>query len=108
MNINDSIKSKVGVGVDKTLLEKATSSASKAAKEKSGVAGQTAAGENVTLSSFSAQIKSIENEATAGVFDSDKVDAIKAAISSGQFKVDSEKVADGLIQTVKDLINSKK
>ncbi len=107
MNINDSIKSKVGVGVDKTLLEKTTSNAAKATKEKSGVAGQTA-GENVTLSSFSAQIKSIENEATAGVFDSDKVDAIKAAISSGQFKVDSEKVADGLIQTVKDLLTSKK
>jgi negative regulator of flagellin synthesis FlgM len=108
MNINDSIKSKVGVGVDKTLLEKSTSSAAKASKEKSAVAGQTPAGESVTLSSFSAQIKSIENEATAGVFDSDKVDAIKAAISNGQFKVDSEKVADGLIQTVKDLIDSKK
>ncbi|HPV32465.1 MAG TPA: hypothetical protein PLW03_06645 [Methylotenera sp.] len=29
-------------------------------------------------------------------------------MSSGQFKVDSEKVADGLIQTVQDLISAKK
>ncbi len=38
------------------------------------------------------------------VFDSSKVDAIKEAISSGQFTVDTGKVADGLINTVKDLL----
>lgn len=38
------------------------------------------------------------------VFDSSKVDAIKQAISSGQFAVDTGKVADGLINTVKDLL----
>lgn len=108
MNINDSIKSKLGVAGDKTLIEKTTSKSAQASKDKSAAVGHAAGGESVTLSSLSAQVKSIEAEATAGVFDANKVEAIKAAISSGQFKVDSEKVADGLIQTVKDLLTTKK
>ncbi|HOY69884.1 MAG TPA: flagellar biosynthesis anti-sigma factor FlgM [Methylotenera sp.] len=108
MNINDSIKSKLGVAGDKTLIEKSTSKSTQATKDKSAAVSQVSSGESVTLSPLSAQMKSIEAEATAGVFDADKVEAIKSAISSGQFKVDSEKVADGLIQTVKDLLTTKK
>lgn len=56
---------------------------------------------------LAAQLQSI---AAAGaneqVYDADKVNAIKSAISSGQFRVDSEKVADGLINTVKDLLSA--
>ena len=40
------------------------------------------------------------------VFDTTKVSEIKAAISNGQFKVNAELVADGLISTVKDLIQT--
>lgn len=66
----------------------------------------TAAKENVSLSTMSAQLRSLEDKiATANVFDAKKVDAIKSAITKGQFKVDSEKVAEGLIETVKDLLN---
>ncbi|MGB2832375.1 MAG: flagellar biosynthesis anti-sigma factor FlgM [Methylotenera sp.] len=106
MNINDSIKSKLGVVGEKT-LDKPTAKSAQAGSAKAS-ATSASAGESVTLSSFSAQIKSIETEATAGVFDANKVEAIKSAIASGQFKVDSEKVADGLIQTVKDLLTPKK
>jgi negative regulator of flagellin synthesis FlgM len=104
MKINDSVNSKVEL-VDK--LSTSKPSVNTGAKNE---ATQTSAktSENVTLSPMSVQLKSIESDvATNGVFDAEKVDAIKSAIASGQFKVDSEKVADGLIDTVKDLLKPK-
>ncbi len=106
MNINNSIKNTVGLGVDKPGAGKLDSSAGKKA-EKSQTDAKVA--ENVTLSPMSAQLQSLEAQvAASNVFDAEKVDAIKSAIASGQFKVDSEKVADGLIETVKDLLTTKK
>lgn len=58
--------------------------------------------DNVTLSSQSKVASS------AGVFDTNKVEEIKAAIANGQFKVNAESVADGLMDTVKDLISTRK
>jgi negative regulator of flagellin synthesis FlgM len=46
--------------------------------------------------------------ADSSVFDAKKVEQIKAAIAEGRFKVDPEKIANGLINTVKDLIHSRK
>ncbi len=104
MKINDSIKSKVGLGIDKAGAEKAA--ASKKAEISQLEAKST---DSVTLSPMSAQLQSLEAKiATDNVFDVEKVAAIKLAIASGQFKVSSEKVADGLIETVKDLLNTKK
>ena len=37
-------------------------------------------------------------------FDVKKVEEIKAAIASGQFQIDAEKVADGLIKSVSEFI----
>src|SRR3954469_2960660 len=45
--------------------------------------------------------------ANTAVFDSKKVERIKLAIADGQFKVNSEKVADGLLETVRDLLHSR-
>ena len=106
MKINDPIKNSLGLSVDKAStgkLESAT--ANKTAKSQV----DADASENVTLSPLSAQLKSLEAKiATTNVFDTEKVDAIKSAIASGQFKVDSEKVADGLIATVRDLLTTQK
>lgn len=106
MNINE-IKNKAGLGLEKVLTEKNASA--KSSEIKLGVAQTDAkTRENVTLSPMSAQLKSISSDvATSGVFDTEKVEAIKSAIAKGQFKVDSEKVADGLIDTVTDLLKNK-
>jgi len=102
MNISDSIK-KLGVGgVDKPTLDKG--SASKGS-DKAANTSNTASTDNVTLSSASVQLQSLEAGLASGeVFDTNKVEEIKAAIARGDFSVDTAKVADGLLQTVKDLI----
>lgn len=65
-------------------------------------AGQS---EVVTISGAANQIKSLEALIAADEpFDADKVAAIKTAIANGEFKVDAEKVASGLISIVKDLL----
>jgi negative regulator of flagellin synthesis FlgM len=104
MKINDSIKNKVGLSLDRPGAEK-----SGAGKKTESAQADVSVSESVTLSPMSAQLQSLEAKiATANVFDAEKVAAIKLAIASGQFKVSSEKVADGLIETVKDLLNTKK
>lgn len=79
----------------------------------SGVAaGKSSAGTpvgNVTLSPMSAQLQKLEAAVkSSNVFDIEKVDAIKTAISAGQFQVNTAKVAAGLIATVTDLLTTQK
>lgn len=104
MNISDSIK-KLGIGVDKPVLDK--NNAGKAADKATGAASP--AKDNVTLSATSVQLQSLEaGLAASEVFDAKKVEEIKASIARGEFSVDTGKVADGLLQTVKDLIQPNK
>ena len=106
MKINDSIKNATGLSIDKSTAGKAGSASNKNAQT-TQVESTTA--ESVTLSPLSAQLKKLEEKVTASnVFDAKKVEEIKSAIADGQFKVDSEKVADGLISSVKDLLNTQK
>lgn len=46
--------------------------------------------------------------ASAVTFDTKKVEALKAAIADGTFKVNTGKIADGLLASVKDFLNTKK
>ena len=64
---------------------------------------------SVHLGATSAQLQKMESSmANAPLVDAAKVAEIKQAISDGRFQVNSSAVADGLIQTVKDLISSHK
>jgi negative regulator of flagellin synthesis FlgM len=106
MKVNDSISNATGLGVDKSTTTKLGAAGNKQAQ---AVQTGTKSAENVTLSPLSAQLKSLEEKvATSSAFDVEKVDAIKSAIANGQFKVDSEKVADGLIASVKDFLSTQK
>ena len=102
MKIDDTlpkVASTMTSAIDKSNRKK-TESASSTSNSKSG---------NVTLSSMSSRLQSLEAKiATDNVFDADKVESIKAAISNGSFKIDSSKVADGLVNTVKDLVSANK
>lgn len=64
---------------------------------------------NVQISTLSTQLQAMQStQASNAVFEAKKVEEIKLAISEGRFQVNSEKVADGLLETVKDLLNSRK
>ena len=66
-------------------------------------------GERVQLSDLSSQLKAIEaNLANSPVVDSARVEEVKLAISEGRFQVNSNKVADKLLETVRDMIQAHK
>ena len=98
MKINDSIKKPATLG---------TGTAQAAPGKSAGKAAPAAATpDNVHLSS---QLKALtEQVAGASVFDTKKVEEIKAAITDGRFQVNAEKVAEGLMESVKDLIHKRK
>jgi negative regulator of flagellin synthesis FlgM len=59
-----------------------------------------------TLSALSSQLQALEARLTdGGGFDAARVEALKEAIRSGQFKVDTDIVADRLIASVRELID---
>lgn len=99
VKINDTVKSNAGIPATNTPAPN-TRGADKAVAQP--VPAQT---DSVRLSS--------QGQALAGaagstaVFDTKKVERIKMAIADGQFKVNSEKVADGLLETVRDLLHSR-
>ncbi|MBC3916411.1 flagellar biosynthesis anti-sigma factor FlgM [Undibacterium sp. Ji50W] len=63
----------------------------------------------VQISTLSTQLQALQStQASNAVFETKKVEEIKLAISEGRFQVNSEKVADGLLETVKDLLNARK
>jgi negative regulator of flagellin synthesis FlgM len=62
-------------------------------------------GEEVELSSLSSGMKQAEEAiANTPVVDQARVDEIKQAITDGRFQVDANKVADGLIDSVRQLL----
>jgi negative regulator of flagellin synthesis FlgM len=72
-----------------------------------GNAGAAAAGEKVELSSLSASMQQAEAAmAEVPVVDQSRVDEIKQAMSEGHFKVNAEKVADGLIESVRQMLDA--
>jgi negative regulator of flagellin synthesis FlgM len=56
----------------------------------------------------SKQLQEIEPSAPGKAFDIKRVEALKQAISNGRFVIDSEKIADGLLETVHGLLPGKR
>jgi negative regulator of flagellin synthesis FlgM len=75
--------------------------------QSSSTSGAAAAGAKVELSSLSSSLQQAEAAmAEVPVVDQSRVDEIKQAISEGHFKVDAEKVADGLIESVRQMLEA--
>ncbi len=62
--------------------------------------------DNVSLSAESQTLAKAAG--SEPVFDAGKVEEIKAAIAGGSFRVNTERVADGLIESVRDMISTHK
>ena len=97
MKIDDGFKKTGSVGVASTQAK-----ASKGADKSTAVGTATSGSDSVKIS---AQAQALSGDST---FDLKKVTEIKAAIASGTFQVNPEKVANGLIDTVKDLLSARK
>jgi negative regulator of flagellin synthesis FlgM len=100
VKIDDSIKKSAGLAVGPTQTRTGKGADKAGSVAKSSTSGSA----SVHISSQSQSLSQVGGE---GTFDSNKVAEIKAAIASGQFQVNPEKVANGLIDTVKDLLHSR-
>jgi len=117
VKIDNSIKTVAGISVSdgRPRADKNTGvnpnpapPANTASAERSG-AGGGAKADNVHLSPLSSQLQGIEsNLANSGVVNMARVEEIKQAISDGRFKVNPEVIADRLLETVRELIQSQK
>ena len=97
MKIDDSVKNTGSVGV--------TPTQTRAGKGVAKTSTSSTSSDNVHISS---QLQGLEGQvASSSVFDANKVEEIKAAIAGGQFQVDPEKVASGLISNVSDLLQAR-
>ena len=62
-----------------------------------------------TISSISTQLQAAQATSSSdSVFATSKVNEIKQAISEGRFQVNAHKVADGLLDSVNELLNSRR
>ncbi|HQZ03252.1 MAG TPA: flagellar biosynthesis anti-sigma factor FlgM [Thauera sp.] len=62
-------------------------------------------GDKVQLSSLSASLQKAEAAiAEAPVVDTQRVEEIKAAIANGEFKIDADRIAEGLISSVREML----
>lgn len=102
MKIDDSFKKTGPVSTNSTSSSAPTSSSKGAAKSAAVNTATAGSSDNVKIS---AQALALSGESN---FDVNKVNEIKAAIASGTFQVNPEKVANGLIDTVRDLLSSRK
>jgi negative regulator of flagellin synthesis FlgM len=104
VKINDTVKSTPNL----PSTPAATGATARGAEKAAQTASTNIASDSVRLSSQGQAMAASSASGANAVFDTKKVERIKLAIADGQFSVNSEKVADGLLDTVKDLLHSRK
>ena len=86
-----------------------TSKAGKPAARPEAGAGATTTARQVELSPLSARIQEIESTiASAPAVNSERVAEIRQAIAQGNFKIDASRIADGLIDSVRQMLAAKR
>jgi negative regulator of flagellin synthesis FlgM len=93
-------------GTSNTPKNPASKTGKPAAKPEAGAAA--AAAPQVELSPLSARIQEIESTiASAPAVNSERVAEIRQAIAQGNFKIDASRIADGLIDSVRQMLAAK-
>jgi negative regulator of flagellin synthesis FlgM len=104
VNINNALDKTAEPAALKTPQKQ--SSDSTTATQNTAAKASPAAPDSVLLSpQYQTLAKTVANSSS---FDANKVASIKAAIANGSFTVDASKIADGVLSTAQDLINSNK
>lgn len=101
MNVNDALKIKNGANLPETAQPQARASTANSARTDS--THVNSANVQLSVQYQSLGVKALNTNAS---FDAKKIAEIKAAIANGTFQIDPEKVASGLLATVKNLIDT--
>lgn len=101
MEINDSLKKATGLQ-----SRPQTQTGRAGAAEQTTIASTGSNADSVTISPGAQALSAASG--SGAVFDTSKVEEIKAAMANGTFKVDPEKVAQGLMDSVRDLISARR
>ncbi|WP_186125319.1 flagellar biosynthesis anti-sigma factor FlgM [Burkholderia gladioli] len=83
----------------------AASSRSQAAAPVADAAPATGGDANVNLSSVSTNLQSLASSGSADI-DTAKVASIRDAIRNGSLSIDTGKIADGILQTARELVQT--
>lgn len=73
---------------------------------RSAPAAEAASGEKVDISSLSARLQ--EAGAGAAPFDTQRVAEIRQAIGAGRFQINPERIADGLLGSVREMLAARR
>jgi negative regulator of flagellin synthesis FlgM len=101
VEINDSLKKTSGLQA-----RTQTPTGRAGAAEQPTIAATGPGADSVTISQGAQALAAAGG--SGAVFDTSKVEEIKAAMASGTFKVDPEKVAQGLMDSVRDLLSARR